>query len=330
MIEVRDLKKHFRIRHNPLARLTGHHDHVVRAVDGVSFELREGEILGLVGESGSGKTTLAKTMLHLYTPTAGDVMFRGRSIFSMHRNELKALRREMQVVFQDSNSTLDPRMDTGQLLEEPLLLHQIGDRGKRRRLIASMMERVKLSPAFLTRHPAELSGGQRQRLSVARALIIEPRLVIADEPLAGLDPVVSTQLLDLMLSLQREMRLTYLLVSHDLSTVSYASDRVAVMYRGQIVELLGGDIFGTGAVHPYTRFLQAPEASTVEAEMNGDIHSRHGNGGMGCVYREKCPYWTAPCSDASQVLREVAPGHYVACHLVGRAQSLNRSSLPCS
>lgn len=317
MIEVRDLKKHFRIRHNPLARLTGHHDHVVRAVDGVSLELREGEILGLVGESGSGKTTLAKTLLRLCLPTAGDVLFRGRSIFSMDSKELKALRREMQVVFQDSNSTLDPRMDAGRLLEEPLLLHHIGDRSKRRRLIVSMMERVKLSSAFLTRHPAELSGGQRQRLSIARALIIEPRLVIADEPLAGLDPVVSTQLLDLMLSLQREMGLTYLLVSHDLSTVTYASDRVAVMYRGRIVELVGGDIFESGARHPYTKFLQAPEPPPAEAEINGDMHSRHGNGGMGCGYREKCPHWTAPCSDTSPVLREITPGHYVACHLVG-------------
>jgi len=316
MLEVRDLKKHFRIRHNPLARLRGHHDHIVRAVDGVTFEIAEGEVLGLVGESGCGKTTLAKTMLRLYLPTEGEVLFRGQSIFGMRTNELKSLRREMQVVFQDSNSTLDPRMDAGHMLEEPLLLHHMGDRSKRRRLIASMMERVKLSPAFLTRHPAELSGGQRQRLSMARALIIEPRLVIADEPLAGLDPVVSTQLLDLTLSLKREMGLTYLFISHDLSTVTYASDRIAVMYKGRIVEIIDGERFQSGALHPYTRFLQSPERTPVEPEINGDIHHHHRNGETGCVFFERCPERVAMCSESSPALRDIAPGHKVACHLV--------------
>lgn len=316
MLEVRDLKKHFRIRHNPLARLRGHHDHIVRAVDGVTFEITEGEVLGLVGESGCGKTTLAKTLLHLYLPTGGEVLFRGESIFGMGRNELKQLRREVQVIFQDSNSTLDPRMNAGHMLDEPLLLHRIGRRSERRRRIGSMMEKVRLSPAFLTRHPAELSGGQRQRLSMARALIIEPRLVIADEPLAGLDPVVSTQLLDLMLSLKREMGLTYLFISHDLSTVTYASDRIAVMYKGRIVEIIDAERFRSGALHPYTRFLQSPERLPVEPEINGDIHFRHGNGETGCAFHDKCPDRIYMCEDSSPALREIAPGHKVACHLV--------------
>ncbi|MBN2099540.1 MAG: ABC transporter ATP-binding protein [Dehalococcoidia bacterium] len=316
MLEVRDLKKHFRIRHNPLARLRGHRDHIVRAIDGVTFEICEGEVLGLVGESGCGKTTLAKTVLRLYLPTNGDVLFRGQSVFGMGRNELKQLRREAQIVFQDSNSTLDPRMNARHMLEEPLLLHRMGQRSERRQRIASMMEKVMLSPAFLKRHPAELSGGQRQRLSMARALIIEPRLVIADEPLAGLDPIVSTQLLDLMLCLKREMGLTYLFISHDLSTVTYASDRIAVMYKGRIVEIIDGERFQSGALHPYTRFLQSPERLPVESEVNGDIHFRHGNGGKGCVFHEKCPNRTSICTESSPGLRDIAPGHKVACHLV--------------
>jgi peptide/nickel transport system ATP-binding protein len=316
MLEIRGLKKHFRIRHNPLARLRGHHDHIIKAVDEVTFQMREGEVLGLVGESGCGKTTLAKTILRLYLPTDGDVLFRGRSVFRTRGSELKELRRNMQVVFQDSNSTLDPRMDAGHLLEEPLLLHKMGERSERHRLIASMMEMVRLSPAFLTRHPSELSGGQRQRLSIARALIIEPRLVIADEPLAGLDPIVSTQLLDLVLSLQREMGLTYLFISHDLSTVTYASDRIAVMYKGKIVEIIDGDRFELGGLHPYTRFLQSPEPLLPESETNGDVHLQHQNGDGGCVFRQKCPHRTGICSEVCPPLREVAPTHRVACHLV--------------
>lgn len=317
MLEVRDLKKHFRIRHDPLARLRGHRDHIVKAVDGVSFEITEGEVLGLVGESGCGKTTLARTTLRLCPPTDGEVLFRGQDVFGMGRNELKQMRREMQVIFQDSNSTLDPRMNAGDMLEEPLLVHRIGRRSERRRLIASMIEKVQLSSAFLPRHPAELSGGQRQRLGMARALITRPRLVIADEPLAGLDPVVSTQLLELMLSLKREMGLTYLLISHDLSTVTYASDRIAVMYRGKIAEIIDADLFQSGALHPYTRFLQSPQHLPAEPGMNDDLHHHGGNGETGCVFFQRCQERVEMCSRSSPALQEIAPGHKTACHLNG-------------
>ena len=314
MIEVKTLKKYYRIRHNPLARFR-HPDHIVKAVDNVSFEVKPGEVMGLVGESGCGKTTLARTMLRLDMPTSGRVLYAGHDIFGMSKTELKVLRKQVQIIFQDSNSTLDPRMSLGRILEEPLLIHKIGDKKSRRVYIDEIMEKVKLSSSFLSRYPSELSGGQRQRLSIARALLLEPQCIIADEPLSGLDPVVSAQLLDLMLSLQKEGNLTYLLISHNLNTVTYASDRIAVMYRGRIVEIIDGGRFENEAAHPYTRFLIKPSPSLAEDGVDEDIHSYlHHHEHTGCMFADKCPYKTKICSESAPELREIAEGHFVACY----------------
>ncbi len=314
MIQVQGLKKHFRFRHGLITRLR-HPDHVIKAVDGVSFDIKEGETLGLVGESGCGKTTLAKTMLRLHLPTGGRVLYRGRDILSMGKKELKALRREVQVIFQDSNSTLDPRMTLGSILEEPLRIHHVGNRDLRKQRVAEMMEKVKLSPAFLSRHPSELSGGQRQRISIGRALLLEPRFIVADEPLAGLDPIVSTQLLDLMLSLKRDYGLTYLFISHDLDTVAYVSDRIGVMYRGKIVEIMNAERFESRARHPYTRFLLTPAPRASEPALDGGVHFRDQRSESGCLFSKKCPHSTQLCAELSPPLREIVPGHQVACHL---------------
>ena len=315
MIQVKDLKKHFRFRHNFITRLR-HPDHVIKAVDGVSFAIKEGETLGIVGKSGCGKTTLAKTMLRLYLPTGGQVHYRGRDILSMSKKELKALRREVQAIFQDSNSTLDPRMTLGSILEEPLRIHHIGNGNWREQRVAEMMKKVKLSPAFLSRHPSELSGGQRQRISIGRALLLEPRFIIADEPLAGLDPIVSTQLLDLMLSLKHGYGLTYLFISHDLDTVTYVSDRIGVMYRGKIVEMINAERFTSKARHPYTRFLLTPAPQVSEPALNGGVHFHDQRSERGCLFLKKCPHSTRLCAELSPPLREIVPGHQVACHLV--------------
>ena len=314
MIQVSGLKKYFLIKHNPLSRL-GHPDHVIKAVDGVSFDIKAGEIFGLVGESGCGKTTLAKTMLRLYQPTAGSVMYKDKNIFLMDKVELKKLRRRTQIIFQDSNSTLDPRMNAAQLLVEPLLLHKMGDRKTRKKRIIEMMQRVKLPTAFLERYPSELWGGQRQRLSIARALLLEPNFIVADEPLAGLDPVVSTQLLDLILSLKNDQLLTYLFISHDLSTVAYAADRIAVMYRGRIVELIDAKNFQSEAKHPYTRFLLALDSSNVKIDIDEGVHIHSQHSEDGCVYSERCPYSIDICIYSSPNINEISPGHHIACHL---------------
>jgi len=315
MLEVHDLCRHFLVRHNPLARYH-HPDHLIRAVDGVSFTVTEGEVFGIVGESGSGKTTLARTVLRLVEPGGGSVRYRGRDVCAMDAAELKRFRREVQPVFQDADSTLDPRQHVADILEEPLLIHGLGDAASRRDRIAAVLGRVNLSPSFMERHPAELSGGQRRRVALARALLLDPVLLIADEPTSGLDPLVSTQILALLLRLKQERGLTLVLISHDLATVSYAADRIAVMYRGRFVELAGGDGFERDALHPYTRFLFGLETRQPEMAVVEGVHEHLHEAEEGCAYLHACPYHRHECHHAAPPLREVVPGHSVACYSV--------------
>ena len=313
MFEVRGLRRYFVVRHNPLARIH-HPDHVIRAVDGVSFDVAEGETFGIIGESGSGKTTLARTMLRLSPPTGGTVRFRGRDVFAMGGSELRAYRRLVQPVFQDADSTLDPRQHVGSILEEPLLIHRIGDAAERRRRIGMTLNQVNLSPSFMERHPTELSGGQRQRVALARSLLLQPAVLIADEPTSGLDPLVATQILALLLRLKEERGLTVLLISHDLATVMYAADRVAVMYRGRIVELAAANGFAAQSIHPYTRFLLGMEQRLPDNHVVEGVHEHIHDDAAGCAYVHACPLHLHVCHHEAPPLSESSPGHFVACH----------------
>jgi len=313
MLEVRDLHRHFVVRHNPLARFH-HPDHIIRAVDGVSFTVGTGEVFGIIGESGSGKTTLARTMLRLVEPTSGSVHFLGRDVRAMNAAELRQFRREVQPVFQDADSTLDPRQHIGAILEEPLLIHELGNSTERHHRIAAMLEQVNLSPSFMERHPSELSGGQRQRVAVARSLLLEPNMLVADEPTSGLDPLVSTQILALLLRLKRERSLTLVLISHDLATVLYAADRIAVMHHGRFVELSGGDDFSAQSVHPYTRFLLGIESRRPDVHLMEGVHEHIHEAHEGCAYLNACPHHMRECHHSVPLLREIAQGHLVACH----------------
>jgi oligopeptide/dipeptide ABC transporter ATP-binding protein len=315
MLGVLDLHRHFVVRHNLLARFR-HPDHVIRAVDGVSFTVAEGEVFGIIGESGSGKTTLARTVLRLCEPTSGNVTYRGKNVLDMEGAELKQFRREVQPVFQDADSTLDPRQHVGAILEEPLLIHHIGGGDPRHNSIAAMLEHVNLSSSLLERHPSELSGGQRQRVALARALLLEPSVLIADEPTSGLDPLVATQILALLLRLKRERGLTLVLISHDLATVAYASDRIAVMHCGRIVEMARGDDFGAKSLHPYTRFLLGLETRLPDTQLLEGIHEHRHEADRGCSYLNTCPHHLRECHHTAPVLREVACGHVTACHAV--------------
>ena len=313
MLEVRNLRRYFTVRHNPLARF-GHPDHVIKAVDGVSFTVDSGEVFGIIGESGSGKTTLARTVLRLCEPTGGSLLYNNKDLLTMGGAELTKFRREVQPVFQDADSTLDPRQHVAAILEEPLLFHGLGDRAERRQRIAGMLEQVNLSASFMERHPSEMSGGQRRRVAMARALLLDPAVLIADEPTSGLDPLVSTQVLALMLRLQRERGLTLVLISHDLATIAYAADRIAVMYRGKIVELASGDDFATRSVHPYTRFLLGVETRLPEIPLLEDLHDHIHETEDGCAYVHACPHHLHECHHTTPPLRGIAPGHLVSCH----------------
>lgn len=309
LISVHGLMKHFPVEGS---------DDVVRAVDGVSFDIYAGETLGLVGESGCGKSTVGRCLLRLIEPTAGSVQFEGKDILSLNKKELREIRREMQIVFQDPYASLNPRMKIGDIVGEPLVIHNEGTKSERRDRVAELLRRVGLDPDYMNRYAHEFSGGQRQRIGVARTLALNPKLIVADEPVSALDVSVQAQVVNLLQDLQEEFKLTYLFISHGLAVVEHISTRVAVMYLGRIVEMAGAAELYMEPLHPYTQALLSaipipdPKQKRKRIILQGDVPTPI-NPPSGCRFRTRCPIAIEECSYIDPELREVSPGHHVAC-----------------
>ena len=316
VIEVAGLKKHFAVKKGLLRRSIGQ----VLAVDGVSFTIPAGETLSLVGESGCGKSTVARTVLRLIEPTAGTIRLNGHDITHLGKTELRPHRREMQIIFQDPFSSLNPRMSAGDIVGEPLWVHRIGDDGERRERVATLFEQVGLRPAQMQAFPHEFSGGQRQRICIARALALNPKLIIADEPVSALDVSIRAQVINLMMDLQQQKRLSYLFISHDIAIVEHISHRVAVMYLGKIVEFADKRTLFLDPQHPYTEALLAavpvpnPRLKRARRLLQGDVPSPI-NPPSGCAFHTRCPYAVERCKVETPALKEVGGGHLAACHL---------------
>ncbi len=316
LLEVRDLVKYFPVRKGVLARAAGY----VRAVDGVSFSVPRGKTLSLVGESGSGKTTAGRVILRLLEPTSGQIFFDGRDISGVRGRALRALRKQMQIIFQDPYGSLNPRMTVYSMLSEALSIHRIAPRAEQRARAEELLRLVGLPPDSADRYPNEFSGGQRQRIGIARALAVEPALIVADEPVSALDVSIQAQILNLMEDLQEKLGLTYLFIGHNLSVVRHISDYVAVMYLGRIVERGAVDDIFERPVHPYTKALlsAAPEPDTKRKReriiLEGDTPSPI-NPPSGCPFHTRCPEAQPSCSQTPQHLVEITPGHWAACHI---------------
>jgi oligopeptide/dipeptide ABC transporter ATP-binding protein len=317
LLEVRELKKHFPIYRGVLARVTDH----VYAVDGVSFSIARGETLGLVGESGCGKSTVARTLLKLLQPTSGRILVDGADITDLDAAAMFPYREKMQMIYQDPYASLNPRMTAGDIVAEPLIIHRVAAREERRDRVAALFERVGLRPELMTSYPHEFSGGQRQRIGIARALALEPELIIGDEPVSALDVSIQAQIINLLMDLQDEFQLSYLFVAHDLAVVEHISHRVAVMYLGLIVEITDKTSLFEMPLHPYSEALlsavpvpKARARGRKRVILSGDVPSPI-NPPPGCHFHTRCPYAMARCRHEVPALREVKPAHWAACHL---------------
>jgi oligopeptide transport system ATP-binding protein len=319
LLEVRNLVKHFEVGRGLFRGRQG----LVRAVDGVSFQIRRGETLGLVGESGCGKTTTGRCILQLERPTSGEILFEGRDLTKLGPDDLRAVRRRLQVIFQDPYSSLNPRMTVGDIIGEPLRVHGlVRGAGARRDRVRDLVRHVGLLPQHAARYPHQLSGGQRQRVGIARALAMEPALIVCDEPVSALDVSIQAQIINLLEDLQSEFGLTYLFIAHDLAVVRHISDRVAVMYLGKIVELADRKTLYDDPLHPYTRALLSAvpipdpelEARREHLVLRGEVPSPL-DPPSGCVFHPRCPIAEDRCHRTVPELREIKPGHWAACLL---------------
>ena len=316
LLQVEDLKKHFPINGGVFGKRVGE----VKAVDGVSFYVKKGETLGIVGESGCGKSTTGRLLLRLLEPTEGKVMFDNKDVTTLSKEELRKLRREMQMIFQDPFASLNPRHTVEKILEEPLIVHGIGNKVERKKRVREMLEVVGLSSYHAKRYPHQFSGGQRQRIGIARALMTNPKLIIADEPVSALDVSIQSQVLNLLEDLQKEYDLTYVFIAHDLGVVRHISDRVGVMYLGRLIELTESEKLYERPLHPYTQALlnavpvPDPDFKREEIEISGEIPSPS-NPPQGCAFHTRCNQCMDICQTTRPEFKEVEPGHFVACHL---------------
>ena len=325
LLRVSGLKKYFPVRRGVFRRVVGW----VKAVDDVDMFIPQGETLGLVGESGCGKTTTGRTILRLIEPTAGEVLFRSQrlgrvvNVAKIGKKELKLLRREMQIIFQDPYSSLNPRMTVGDIIGEPLIVHRVARGREKEERVKELLQAVGLKPEHMRRYPHEFSGGQRQRIGIARALALDPQLIVCDEPVSALDVSIQAQVLNLLEDLQQQFNLTYLFIAHDLSVVKHISDRVAVMYLGKIVELAETEELFTHPLHPYTEALLSavpvpdPDYEAERIILQGDVPSPV-NPPSGCYFHPRCPYAQAICSEQPPEFRDYGNHHYAVCHFAGQ------------
>ncbi len=326
LIEVENLTKHFPVLGGVFSRPIGW----VKAVDGISFHIFEGETFGLVGESGSGKTTAGKTIIRLMDATKGKIIFDGKDITKLPENQLRPIRREMQIIFQDPYGSLNPRMPIGEIIREPLIVHNIGSKKEQEERVVEIMKLVGLRPEYLRRYPHEFSGGQRQRIGIARAIVLNPKFIVADEPVSALDASIQAQVLNLLLELQQKLALTYLLVAHNLAVVRHVSDRIGVMYLGKLLEVAETKELFSTPLHPYTQALLSaipvpdPEIKKERILLQGDIPSPI-NPPSGCRFRTRCRFAKDICAEKEPPLADVGSAHYVACHFVKEGKVIEYS-----